>query len=59
MPPSLTMVLTESMAFADGSITSTRAMTSSLYGIDTAQPRIPSPRTPAIAWARSVGAKAL
>jgi hypothetical protein len=58
-PSSFTIVLTESMAFADGSRASTRGMTSSLNGIETAQPRIPSPRRPAMAAGRSVVVKAL
>ncbi len=58
-PASFTIVLTESIAVAEGSIRSTSAITSSLYGMEIAQPRMPSPRTPAMAWARSVGAKAL
>ena len=59
LPSSLTMVFTEWMARADGSTSSTRAMTSSLNGIDTEQPRMPRARTPPIAAAMSVVVKAL
>jgi hypothetical protein len=58
-PSSFTMVLTESIAFAEGSSRSTSAITSSLNGIDTAQPLMPRPRTPAMAEGRSVVVKAL
>ena len=58
-PSSLTMVLTEWMARADGSTSSTSAMTSSLNGIDTEQPRMPSARTPPMAAAMSVVVNAL
>ena len=49
----LTMVFTASMAAADASSSSTSAMTSCFHGIETAQPRIRSPRTPAMASAMS------
>ncbi|MCY1561298.1 hypothetical protein D9M68_985340 [compost metagenome] len=52
-PLQLTRVLTESMAAAEGSISSTKAMQASLYGIDTPQPRIPKARIPATAAGRS------
>ncbi len=56
---SLTIVLTEWIAIADDSISSTRAITSSLNGIDTEHPRMPSARTPPIAAAMSVVVNAL
>lgn len=58
-PSSLTMVLTELMALAEGVISSTRAMTSSFHGMETEQPRMPRPRTPAMASRMSVAEKAL
>ena len=56
---SLTIVLTDWMARADGSTSSTSAITSSLNGIDTEQPRMPRARTPPIAAAISVVVNAL
>ena len=53
------MVFTESITAADGSSSSSRGMHTSLYGMDTPAPRIPSPRIPATAAAMSVGANAL
>ncbi len=53
------MVFTESMAAADCVISSTSAMTSFFHGIETAQPRIPSARTPPMAAAMSVVENAL
>jgi hypothetical protein len=58
-PSSLTIVLTAWMARADGSTSSTSAMTSSLKGIETEQPRMPSARTPPIAATMSVVVNAL
>ena len=58
-PPSLTIVLTASMTCADGSMTSTSGMTSCFHGIETAQPRMPSARTPLIAPTMSSVVKAL
>ena len=54
-----TRVLTELIASAESSIESTRAITSSLKGIDTPHPRIPSARIPATAAGRSVVVNAL
>jgi hypothetical protein len=53
------MVFTELMARADCSTSSTSAMTSSLNGIDTEQPRMPSARTPPMAATMSVVVNAL
>ncbi len=53
------MVLTDSMALAEGVISSTRAMTSSFQGMETPHPRMPRPRTPAMAAVMSVVVKAL
>ena len=53
------MVLTDSIAAAEGSSSSTSAMTSCFQGIDTAQPRMPRPRTPAIASTMPEAANAL
>ncbi len=58
-PSSLTIVLTDSMTRAEGSISSTSAITSNLNGIDTEHPRIPRARTPPIAPAISVVVNAL
>jgi hypothetical protein len=58
-PSSLTMVLTDWIAAAEGVISSTRGMQASLKGMETAQPRTPSARTPPIAAGRSVVVKAL
>ena len=58
-PSSLTIVLTESIAVADGSIESTSGITASLNGIDTEHPRMPSARTPRMAPSMSVVVKAL
>ncbi len=55
----LTMVFTEAMTAADGSSSSSIGMHCSLKGIDTAAPRIGSPRMPRIASARFAGANAL
>ncbi len=54
-----TRVLTELIASAEASIESTRAITSSLKGIDTPHPRIPSARIPATAAGRSLVVNAL
>ena len=48
------MVLIEEIAFAAASSSSTSAITSSLNGIDTEQPRMPRARTPPIAALMSV-----
>jgi len=53
------MVLTESIAAADGSSPSSIGMQASLNGIEMAQPRMPSARMPTIAPARSWVLKAL
>lgn len=58
-PSSLTMVLTASTRAAEGATWSSIGMTAVLCGMETAAPRIGSPRMPATACARSVGAKAL
>ena len=58
-PSSLTIVLTEPMAVAESSTTSTSGITASLKGIDTEQPRMPRARTPPIAAAMSVVVNAL
>ncbi|SHW31961.1 Uncharacterised protein [Mycobacteroides abscessus subsp. abscessus] len=58
-PASLTIVLTELITRADSSSSSTSAMTSSLNGMDTEQPRMPRARTPPMAAAMSVVVKAL
>ena len=58
-PSSLTIVFTASMARAESSTSSTRAITSRLNGMDTEQPRMPSARTPPIAATMSVVVKAL
>lgn len=58
-PSSLTIVLTDRMAAAEASSSSTRAITSSLNGIEIAQPRMPRARTPPIAAGRSVVVNAL
>ena len=52
-------MLTEWMAAAEGASSSTRAITSSFHGMETEQPRIPRPRTPAMAAVMSVVVKAL
>jgi hypothetical protein len=52
-------VLTDRIASADGSSSSTSGMQASLNGIDTPQPRMPSARIPAIAAGRSVVVNAL
>ena len=55
----MTIVLTEPMARAESSTTSTSGITASLNGIDTEHPRMPSARTPPIAAAMSVVVNAL
>ena len=55
----MTIVLTEPIARAESSTTSTSGITASLKGIDTEQPRMPSARTPPIAAAMSVVVNAL
>jgi len=53
-PSSFTIVFTDWIAVAEASSSSTRAITSSLNGMDTEHPRMPSARTPPMAPARSV-----
>ena len=55
----LTIVFTEAIAVAESSIESTRGITSSLNGIETPQPRIPSALIPATAEGRSEVVNAL
>lgn len=58
-PSSLTMVLTDCSRAAEGLSSSNSGMQASLNGMDTAQPRMPSARTPPMAAGRSVVVKAL
>ena len=58
-PSSFTIVLTDSIAAADPSTTSTRGITASLNGIDTEHPRIPSARMPRTAPSMSSVVNAL
>ena len=58
-PPSFTIVLTDSIAAAEGSTTSMSGMTASLNGIDTEHPRIESARMPRTAPSMSSVVKAL